>query len=199
MFCSASCTTPDIRGEIMSSRPINTKAIIADIQSGLGDIPIMEKYQLSPSEYLQVLDKLVAVRAITETTTQERKLALLAHPEPRNVTKRKLPRHYALFTIAIQDADDLSVTGTLNDITEEGLQISGIRTQIGVEKTFLVRSDVFTVVPPLMLRAVCRWIKPRNRSEDHVAGFEITGISRHDKEGLRKLITELTISPSDQR
>ncbi len=181
----------------MPSRPINTKAIIADIQSGLGDIPIMEKYQLSPSEYLQVLDKLVAVRAITETTTQERKRALLATPKPEIVTKRRLPRHFALFTITIQDADDLSVTGTLNDITEKGLQVSGMRTQIGAVKSFLVRSDVFTVFPPLMLSAVCKWIKPGNRSEDHVAGFEITGISRHDMEGLRKLITQLTISPSN--
>jgi hypothetical protein len=182
---------------MMPSRPINTRAIIADIQSGLGDIPIMEKYQLSPSEYLQVLDKLLAVRAITETATQERKRALLAQPKPETVAKRKLTRNYALFTITIQDADDLSVAGSLNDITEKGLQISGLRAQIGDEKNLLVRSDVFSVVPPLLLRAVCRWIKPGNRAEDPVAGFEITAISRHDIQGLRKLITELTISPSN--
>lgn len=179
----------------MPGRPINTKAIIADIQSGLGDIPIMEKYQLSPAEYLKVLDKLVAVRAIAEATTQERKRALLLQPKPQSVSKRRLARNYALFTIAIQDADDLSLTGILNDITERGLQISGIRAEIGTVKSFLIRSDVFTVIPPLLLKAVCRWIKPGTRAEDYVAGFEITGISRHDMEGLRKLIGELTISP----
>jgi hypothetical protein len=180
----------------MPSRPINTKEIIADILSGLGDIPIMEKYHLSPGEYLQVLDKLVAARAITETTTKERKRAVLTKPAPVAVIKRKLPRNFALFTITIQDANDLEITGTLNDITEKGLQISGMPARIGMTKQFLVRSDVFTVIPPLLLTAVCKWFQPRDGSGEQVAGFEITGISRHDMQGLRKLITELTITPS---
>lgn len=183
----------------MSSRPVNTKDIIEDIKSGLGDVPIMEKYQLSPSEYLQVLDKLVAVRAITETSTRERKLSLRAKPVPEALSKRRMPRHYALFTIAIHDAENLSVTGTLNDITEKGLQVKGIQAQLGVARTFLVRSDVFTVSPPLLLTAVCKWTKARDRMGNDLAGFEITGISPHDMQGLRRLINELTISPRPDR
>jgi hypothetical protein len=183
----------------MSGRPINTKAIIDDIKSGLGDIPIMEKYQLSPAEYLRVLDKLAAVRAITETTTRERKRALKASPPTEPLSKRRLQRNYALFTIAIHDADDLAVTGTLNDITEKGLQVSGMPAQIEGIRTFLVRSDIFTVSPPLLLTAVCKWTVPGDQDRDLVAGFEITGISRHDLQGLRRLIEELTISPRSDR
>jgi hypothetical protein len=179
----------------MPSRPVNTKEIIEDIRSGLGDIPIMEKYQLSPSEYLRVLDKLVAVRAITETTTRERKRALRSRQGAEISSKRRLQRNYALFTIAIHDADDLTIAGSLNDITEKGLQISGIPTPIGVVRTFLVRSDIFTVFPPLMLTAVCKWTDSGDRRGDVVAGFEITGISQHDMQGLHRLIEELTISP----
>jgi hypothetical protein len=183
----------------MPSRPVNTKAIIEDIKSGLGDIPIMEKYQLSPAEYLRVLDKLVAVRAITETATRERKRALKARPPEETLSKRQLQRNYALFTIAIHDADDLTVTGTLNDITEKGLQLSGMPAQAGGVRTFLVRSDVFTVSPPLVLTAICKWTVPEEEGRNLVAGFEITGISRHDLLGLRRLIEELTISPRPDR
>lgn len=179
----------------MPSRPVNTQDIIEDIKSGLGDIPIMEKYQLSPAEYLRVLDKLVAVRAIGETTTRQRKRALKSKPIPETQSKRRVQRNYALFTITIHDADDLKVTGTLNDITEKGLQVSGIPAHIGGVRTFLVRSDVFTVFPPLLLTAVCKWTKPGEQWGDPVAGFEITGISQHDMQGLRSLINQLTISP----
>jgi hypothetical protein len=175
----------------MKPRTIKTREIIEDIQSGMGDVPIMEKYELAPTEFLRILDKLEKVSAVPLVTTQARKRSIQAHHA--SVGKRILPRSYALFSIAVHDAKNLGVTGTINDITEKGLQTAGISVEIGERKTFVIRSDVFAVHPPLVMKATCRWVK-RPAGGDWIAGFEITAISGEDLKGLRTLIGELTIT-----
>jgi hypothetical protein len=40
-------------------KQIDVALVIKDINMGLGDVPIMEKYGLTPSEYVRVLEKLI--------------------------------------------------------------------------------------------------------------------------------------------
>jgi hypothetical protein len=180
----------------MTTRTIKTREIIEDIRSGMGDVPIMEKYELSPTEFLHILDRLERVSAVDATHTQTRRRALQSQPTT-NSGKRSLPRSYALFSIRIHDADNLGVVGTINDITQKGLQVSGIPASIGDLKTLVVRSDIFTVNPPLVMKATCRWVKKMPGDTNYVAGFEITRISKDDSRALRNLIQELTITASD--
>jgi hypothetical protein len=171
-------------------RSINTGEILKDIQSGMGDIPIMEKYQISPTELLTILKKLQEAKALKHAEVEVRQKFLQAQVSQ----KRVLPRGYTLFSVQVHDATNLAVKGIVNDITEKGLQVAGITTRVGETRTFLIRSDVFTIQPPIVLEAACRWIKRRDAFGEYVAGWEITKISRSDLGGLRELVERLTIS-----
>ncbi|MBI5569425.1 MAG: hypothetical protein HY914_05710 [Desulfomonile tiedjei] len=171
-------------------RTINTGEILKDIQSGMGDIPIMEKYQISPTELMTILKKLQEAKALKHAEVEERQKFLQAHVSQ----KRVLPRGYTLFSVHVHDATNLSIKGIVNDINEKGLQVAGITTRVGEVRTFLIRSDVFTIQPPIVLEATCRWIKRRDAFGEYVAGWEIIKISKSDMGGLRDLVQRLTIS-----
>ena len=171
-------------------RAINTGEILKDIRSGMGDVPIMEKYQISPTELLTILKRLQEANALEQAEVEARRQSLKAAMSH----KRVLPRGYTLFSVQVQDATNLAIVGIVNDITEKGLQVAGIISKVGETRTFLIRSDVFAIRPPIMLEAACRWVKQRDAFGEYVAGFEITRLSRNDIEGLRNLVKRLTIS-----
>jgi hypothetical protein len=79
------------------------------------------------------------------------------------------------------------------DISEVGLQISGIPTKVGDTKDFLVQADYFADVYPFVFEAQCQWA---SKAEDgHLfSGFEITSITEGALEELRKVTSMLALS-----
>lgn len=174
----------------MTKRVIPTKEIMDDIRSGMGDVPIMEKHQISPAEYQAILRKLREVRALSRQEVSSRMAAMPAGTEGPQM--RSVPRNYMFFTIPIYDANDPKVVGVVNDLTEKGLQVSGIPAQVDEPKTFLIRPDVFPVDMPMAFDATCRWVNVDGNTGHYVAGFEITHIQKRHLTTLRKLISEIT-------
>lgn len=178
----------------MAKRVIPTKEIMADIRAGMGDVPIMEKHQISPSEYRAVLRQLQKVRVLTQKEVDGR-IASVADEKP-DQQMRSVPRNYMFFTIPIYDANDPKAVGVVNDLTEKGLQVVGIKARVDEVKTFLIRPDVFPVDMPLAFDATCRWVNVDENSGNFLAGFEITHIQRKHIMILRKLISEITFQES---
>ena len=89
--------------------------------------------------------------------------------------------------------ENLLNKGTVVDISEIGIQISGIPAKVGDTKEFLVQADYFADVYPFIFEAKCKW---SSKTEDgHLfSGFEITSIPEGALEELRKLTRMLTIS-----
>jgi len=78
------------------------------------------------------------------------------------------------------------------DISETGLQISGIPTRFGDTKEFLVQADYFADVLPFVIEARCQWAS-KAESGRLFSGFEITSISKQAFEELKKLTRALTL------
>ncbi len=151
----------------------------------------MEKHRISPDEYRAILNKLKELAAIEENHYQGRMAAV--ELATQQVQKRSTPRSYLFFTISIFDANDPRYRGIVNDISEKGFQVQGMPVNVGDVKTFVIRSDVFTVEPPFLCQASCRWTDDSGPGGQTVAGFQITGINPENLQRLRKLIKDLTI------
>jgi len=117
----------------------------------------------------------------------------ISHLRINGGKRRQLHRSYVFVKLPIYDLENLLNKGTVVDITETGLQISGIPTKVGDIKDFLVQADCFADVYPFVLQAQCQWA---SKAEDgHLfSGIKITSISEGALEELRKLTRMLTIS-----
>lgn len=179
----------------MTWRKIDLEEISQDVRSGLGDVPIMEKYHLDPGEYRWLLEKLKEVSAIDSGEFHNRMLA--RQSEEDRTQKRAIPRNYLLYNIPIYDMTNLSVHGVVTDLTKEGLQVLGIDAQVEEVRTFLIRSDLFRETASFGFEALCKWKKTDRVTGRPFAGFEITSISRAALRELTKITNVLAVSEAD--
>lgn len=171
----------------MDKSDIALKEIVADIRSGVGDVIIMEKYQISPSVLLKVkqsLAKLLSPDPMEKSRVQ---------PKSGTLIKRKSPRHHVCYRIPVRDANNPQNVGTINDISKCGLQLQGIAARAGQTLSLLVLADSFQVHALFGFEAVCCWAT-REAEGESVAGFAIRKISGKDFQELCKLIRELTVA-----
>ncbi|MEW6350884.1 MAG: hypothetical protein AB1646_17640 [Thermodesulfobacteriota bacterium] len=175
----------------MTKRQIRANDIIKDIRAGKTDEELGERYGISPTALKMVMEKLVAAGAISEEEIRGR----TSMNEDRQVWEalRSGSRNYIFFTIPIYDTDDLNVEGTVNDVSEQGLQIEGVNTTVGERRSFLIRADEFADVFPFVFDATCKWVETSGETGPPLAGFEIDNISEGGSKELRKLIGLLTL------
>jgi hypothetical protein len=105
---------------------------------------------------------------------------------------RRTPRGYPIIHLAAFDVDDPTTEGVVQDISEKGIQISGISLNIDQKKTFMVQAENFDNIKPFSFDAECRWFKPEAEDEPCAAGFEIINISDKDQEELQKILETLS-------
>jgi len=177
----------------MPSVKLYAKLILRDIQKGLGDIPIMEKYQITPSEYMSVLERFKHI----EIARKRRVLVAqsVSHDLPH---MRALPRCYIFRELCVVDAKAPGKEGKVNDMTETGLQVAGIAAEIGEVRTLTIVSDHAETRTKVGFEVVCRWVQNENDFGEFVAGFEITKIADDELLRLRRLIQELTLCDWDK-
>jgi hypothetical protein len=120
-------------------------------------------------------------------------LPLILPAKPNVRKKRQLHRNYALVPLPIIDLKNLLNEGAVVDITEAGVQISGIPTKLGDMKEFLIQADYFADVYPFVFDAQCRWTS-ESEGGHLLSGYKITSISEGGLQELEKLTSLLTIS-----
>jgi hypothetical protein len=105
---------------------------------------------------------------------------------------RRTPRGYPIVDLSVFDVDDPTMEGHILDISEKGVQISGIVINVEQKKTFMVQAENFDNIKPFSFDAECRWFKPETEDEPCSAGFEIINISDKDEEELQKILETLS-------
>ncbi len=173
----------------MKKRALPVERIMDEIREGMGDIPIMEKYGLSPEEYVEVVEKLKGLRMRLPSSDFVRPPGPEVRRKP--VQRRAVPRGYMLFNSSVYDAHRPGVKGTLLDISERGVQITGIKTKVGDVRTLVIGRERYTPDSELSFGAVCRWFRETDETGECVAGFEIARMSADARRRLRKLLQEL--------
>jgi len=177
----------------MPSVKLNAKSILRDIQAGLGDVPIMEKYQITPSEYMSVLEQ------FKHLEIARKRRALVAQSVSHDLPHmRALPRCYIFREVCVFDSKAPGKEGKVNDMTENGLQLAGIESQIGEVRSLTVVSDHARTRTKVRFDAICRWVQNENDFGESVAGFEISRIADGELLRLRRLIQELTLCDWDK-
>jgi len=166
--------------------------IIRDIQIGLGDVPIMEKYSLRPVEYIDILEKVKAAQVMDEQHLEGRIIrakGAMSEEEPR-----KTPRCYLVANVSVVDLLDSSVRGEVMDLTEQGCQLRGIECKVGETRRFRVKAEGYSGdAMDCRFAAQCRWGNWDPTEETYVAGYEIRSITDPDKNKLRAIIRLLSI------
>jgi hypothetical protein len=100
--------------------------------------------------------------------------------------------------LIVFDAIAVGKEGKVNDMTEHGLQVAGIGSEIGDVRTLMIVSDHAGGRTKLSFEAVCRWIRREDDTKEFLAGFEITKISDDSLHRLKRLIQELTLCDWDK-
>ena len=174
-----------------SKRTINAKEIVSDIRSGMINQLLMDKYHVSLDKLHNIFKQLLDAHAIERSELEP--LISIPHLRVNGGQRRRLHRGYVFINLPIYDLKDLLNKGTVIDISEVGLQISGIPAKVGDTKEFLVQADYFADVYPFIFESKCKW---SSKAEDGVlfSGFEITSITEGALEELRKLTSMLALS-----
>ncbi len=173
----------------MPKRTIVIKDFIRDFQSGKTNQELIQDYELDLWGLRNTLKKMVEIKALALDEVRDRIPSF--HGVSDGDDRRSWKRRFVLFSFPVYEADDLEEEGLVNDITENGLQVSGIKSRIGEAKSLLIRADEFADIYPFVFEATCRWINPENERGEFAAGFEITNISEGGLTELRKLIKML--------
>jgi hypothetical protein len=169
----------------MSAKRLPLGRVIADIQAGIGNTILMQKYELSLAELAQIRQKLAAARCAENRET-------ISGPVVASEERRTVTRHQPVIEIKIYDAEDPRVTGSINDVSTNGVQVAGISARPGEVRTFAVHSAPFEVHEVFVFKAECRWSRIQV-FHDWIAGFVLLDISDEDSQELDKLISYLTV------
>lgn len=173
-----------------NKRTIKARDVVRDVREGMSDAELKAKYQITHEKLREILDKLVAARLLACPGTEELRPANPTVQDGFN--RRGTPRCHTVVQLPVYDLDDLLVEGYLREITEDGLQASGIEVTQGDHRSLLIRPDEFADIYPFLVDVECRWSR-QDDPEGPVAGFLITNITEESTQELRKLLQCITL------
>ncbi len=168
-----------------AKRKIRARDVIDDIRTGMNASDLMAKYQLTLRGLRIAFQKLVEADAVTRDELNNLKsLHTISVSGLRRFRRKRLDPPLKIF-----DGGDPFKSGVVKDISETGVCIQGIETEVGDLKNFIIRLGDFGRTSTMVFEAMCRWVEkdPTSRKA-RVAGFEITSISSLDSGELNKLI-----------
>lgn len=161
-----------------SPRQIGVNSIVKDIRSGITDSQIMTKYHLSSRGLKSLFRKLLDSQAITPFEYTEWAGFFGNSVELNDV--RLFNRETLDFQLPVHEAGNLRIKGQILNLSETGIGVWGIPTEVGQDKTLMVPVKGATVVAV----ARCHWKKVGQRPGESVAGFEIVKVLQGNWESL---------------
>lgn len=102
--------------------------------------------------------------------------------------RRRFKRRYMLFKIPAYDAKTRRFLGLVQDITEGGVQLFGVKLDVGQTLTVIIQAADYVKGSALHFDAVCRWTSRENPHGYYLSGFEIVSIGDEAKRNLLKLM-----------
>ena len=107
--------------------------------------------------------------------------------------RRKHKRKYLLFKIPAYDAQTRRFLGLVQDITESGIQLYGVKGEVNTTRSIIIQASDYLKSPPLHFEAQCRWSRRESADDYYLSGFEITAINEEVQASLIKLIEFVTL------
>jgi hypothetical protein len=159
-----------VRHEI--NRVIETKVIVRDILSGMTDVNLMKKYDLSSGDLEDVFRKLLDIQAINHIDVMA--WSVFGNRIISTEGIRLFPRQAVDFLLPIFESDHWGNEGLIRDVSRNGLSIKGLDASVGDVKNLAVSLDLSRQVVSVPFEAVCRWIKTSRRDGASIAGYLVS-------------------------
>jgi hypothetical protein len=154
------------------------------------DSEIMLKYRITARELRAVYRQLFETKAVDIAELYCRPVYWDNNVdlEPR----REFPRLLLAFILPVHDAEEPDLRGIVADVTEKGMRLEGMETEVGQKRKLVVNPSRFGDLDPIEFEAECRWNSTDGRDNRPVAGFQITQISEASLQELRRFIRFVT-------
>lgn len=170
---------------MVKKKRIRIRELVKDIWNGMSNSQLMEKYSLTAKELRRAFEKLIDTEGVDFT-------ALYRSPLRRKITfdgetRREAQRYSIAFTVPIHETHSPQIRGTVRDISEHGIGVSGISAAPGEIKSFVILPRHPPGIEPIELDAECRWSNTVAGTSEPVAGFRTTSITDRNRNGLMKL------------
>jgi hypothetical protein len=149
------------------------------------DSQIMEKYHLSSRGLKSLFRKLLDSQAITPFEYTEW-AGLFGRSVDLNDV-RIFNRETLDFRMPVHEAGNLKNKGQILNLSETGLGVWGIPTEVGQAKTLIIP----VTGAPVAVMARCHWKKEDRERGESVAGFEIANVLHGNWENLVQRIQKL--------
>jgi len=103
-----------------------------------------------------------------------------------------LVRHEVDFDLPAYDTDRPETLGTVQEVSEELVSVSGIEAAVGDTKTLVVLGDELGQFSSFEFEGSCQWSFSDGEDGNYLAGFAVSKISETDAQELEKLLRLLT-------
>ncbi len=107
--------------------------------------------------------------------------------------RRREKRKYLLFKIPAYDAQTRRFLGLVQDITEQGIQLFGVKMDTNAERTLIIQASDYIKTSPLHFDAICKWTRRENPQGYYVSGFEIVESAQRSERTSSKLMEFITL------
>jgi c-di-GMP-binding flagellar brake protein YcgR len=179
-------------------RRINSKLMLDDIGSGMNEVDLMVKHNLSPDGLLRLFRELVRAKKVTH---QDLYKSFAWYQEKADQIKQRRARRASL-SLRLPIYDILRRRyGILRDISVSGLRVAGAGIEYHVDDStiFHLPTDHFMNMDSLLVVAECRWVSKKKQENKHfMAGFELTDLSPTDLRVLQRFINHVLLSKSGE-
>ena len=177
-------------------RRVPLKAVVHDIRSGISDAELMAKYDLPSRGLRELFKKLLDSELVTQAELYN--TSALYREKADKIKQRRYPRADVSIPLPVYEMGSSSF-GVVRDISETGLCVAGIASEVGEVKSFQLSLDNLMNVDPLSLVAECRWVEEKGNKEKYfVAGFQLLDLSDADRATLQRVMHFLLLSESGE-
>lgn len=174
---------------------VQTKEVLADIRAGMTDGDLRDKYRLTAKGLAGLLHRLMDSGAITigelvcrSGSNEEEEFSGCTTAEFRMLGRDEID-----FPLVICDAENSDFTGLVKDISDDGIRIGGLETEVDEIRTFSLRADELFQVEPILFEAKCRWVFKEGLLQVPVAGFVVTKMMEGSLKDLRDIMARLSL------
>lgn len=175
--------------QLLAERERRADQILADYRSGMTVDKIAKKNGFLAEKFSNILKMSEDLRFLSNGSCTRKTGSHCTELGARD--RRSFPRlQRPVLTTKIYDVDIPEKTGRILDLSEGGIAVRGIESQIGQEKSLFMNVGDFVEYEPLTFECRCRWISVSDDAPaDLCAGFEITTISDDSLDRLRTVLS----------
>jgi hypothetical protein len=164
---------------------ISAAEFVQDLRTGMTSCELMNKYSVTARELDGVLSQLKKV------LVDPAKVYGRASQDATSGTADKIRffRRYKIeLPVGICDANNPAIRGEVRDVSERGIGVQKMDTNVDEIKNLVVLANEFFSINPFGFEAQCRWTCPTTDDRRLLAGFEIIKISEESSRSLGKFI-----------